>query len=1094
MSEAWSVATRLGDAAPEDSVAEPGSANDGSAETAVVGTPEVKVPIDGMLAFMSAKQIQRESSPVTRRASRMDFVRPSAASSTASTGASVPQVTQTPPSGVILRPSGMPRSPGSLAERSAGGADPGSLAECKEEIQNLRAQLDAERAARQQERIRRLACEAELELLHREREGLALAEAAAADDVGKLRGLAEGNDVNRGDNNKRTALHVAATEGHVAAVACLVDELGAKPSPLDHWDRTPLDEAVEHDRADAVALLQKRGATHGPRFATRNASALRNAAATGDLEGLRQRAPHANVNEPNYEGRTPLHLAASFGSSEAVTFLIELGADVSAADRWGNTPLDAALSQGHSMIASHLQSLGAKPGSEDAGGFAARNASAFRTAAATGNVADLRRRASHTDVNAVANYEGRTPLHLAASVGSLEAVRYLIELGADVSALDSAGNTPLDDAMRQGHAETASHLQGLGAKLGSADASGFAASNASCFRKAAATGDLEGLRQRAPHTEVNAVANYEGRTPLHLAASFGSSEAVTFLIELGADVSAADRWGNTPLDAALSQGHAEIVSHLQSLGAKPGSLGTGGTGDADGFAARNASAFRTAAATGNVDCLRRRASHTDVNAVANYEGRTPLHLAASVGSLEAVRYLIELGADLSALDSAGNTPLDDAMRQANQELVELLQGLGAYSGASFRTLAQNISPHRRKRKPTGENGVTVPLSLGESAKSFAAFVQQGVSALGDELEISVEGTKAKPAPSFAGRLGPTIVGNFSCHGAEPDQSGDPVGKTNQDCSCAVSPVGGQEGVALFCVFDGHGRHGHIVSKEALVSMHFELERSSKLSTSPAEALTAAFEAVQSHLIVLGAQKSPAVPARESGACGLVAYLAGETLTVAGAGDCRAVLASKRGGELHATNLSTDHKVDLPAEQPRLEAASAFVSPAQGSETDDDFAPARVYESKSEPWRGPGLTMSRTLGDTDASVCGVIATPEVRTHEVQSEDAFLILASDGVWEFIDSDEAVHIVGRALESGLAASDAAHLLIMRAVIRWAQVEGSYRDDITAVVIYLPETIGTLRQKSSDRSPRVSPPARRAPASTGPKPKKELVAVDIE
>ena len=880
MSEVWSVATRLGDAASEDSVAESGSANDGSAETAVVATPEVKVPIDGRLAFMSAKQIQRESSPVTRRASRMDFVRPSAASSTASTGASVPQVTQTPPSGVILRPSGMPRSPGSLAERSAGGADPGSLAECKEEIQNLRAQLDAERAARQQERIRRLACEAELELLHREREGLALAEAAAADDVGKLRGLAEGNDVNRGDNNKRTALHVAATEGHVAAVACLVDELGAKPSPLDHWDRTPLDEAVEHDRADAVALLQKRGATHGPRFATRNASALRNAAATGDLEGLRQRAPHANVNEPNYEGRTPLHLAASFGSSEAVTFLIELGADVSAADRWGNTPLDAALSQGHSVIASHLQSLGAKPGSEDAGGFAARNASAFRTAAATGNVDDLRRRASHTDVNAVANYEGRTPLHL----------------------------------------------------------------------------------------------------------------------------------------------------------------------------------------------------------------------AASVGSLEAVRYLIELGADLSALDSAGNTPLDDAMRQANQELVELLQGLGAYSGASFRTLAQNISPHRRKRKPTGENGVTVPLSLGESAKSFAAFVQQGVSALGDELEISVEGTKAKPAPSFAGRLGPTIVGNFSCHGAEPDQSGDPVGKTNQDCSCAVSPVGGQEGVALFCVFDGHGRHGHIVSKEALVSMHFELERSSKLSTSPAEALTAAFEAVQSHLIVLGAQKSPAVPARESGACGLVAYLAGETLTVAGAGDCRAVLASKRGGELHATNLSTDHKVDLPAEQPRLEAASAFVSPAQGSETDDDFAPARVYESKSEPWRGPGLTMSRTLGDTDASVCGVIATPEVRTHEVQSEDAFLILASDGVWEFIDSDEAVHIVGRALESGLAASDAAHLLIMRAVIRWAQVEGSYRDDITAVVIYLPETIGTLRQKSSDRSPRVSPPARRAPASTGPKPKKELVAVDIE
>ena len=106
-------------------------------------------------------------------------------------------------------------------------------------------------------------------------------------------------------------------------------------------------------------------------------------------------------------------------------------------------------------------------------------------------------------------------------------------------------------------------------------------------------------------------------------------------------------------------------------------------------------------------------------------------------------------------------------------------------------------------------------------------------------------------------------------------------------------------------------------------------------------------------------------------------------------------------------------------------------------------------------------MSRTLGDTDAAACGVIATPQVSTHAVQGEDAFLILASDGVWEFIDGQLAVRIVGQALDSGLSASDAAQLLIMRAVIRWAQVEGSYRDDITAIVVCLPEAIATLRHK---------------------------------
>ena len=61
-------------------------------------------------------------------------------------------------------------------------------------------------------------------------------------------------------------------------------------------------------------------------------------------------------------------------------------------------------------------------------------------------------------------------------------------------------------------------------------------------------------------------------------------------------------------------------------------------------------------------------------------------------------------------------------------------------------------------------------------------------------------------------------------------------------------------------------------------------------------------------------------------------------------------------------------------------------------------------------------------------------------------------------------------RAFESKMAARDAAHLLIMRAVIRWAQVEGSYRDDISAVVVYLAETISTLRQKG-DRSPSPTP-----------------------
>lgn len=93
---------------------------------------------------------------------------------------------------------------------------PKSFDACAEEITRLRAQLEAERAATQQERIRRVACEAELALLHRERaaregggaQGLCVA--AATGDVATLRSLAESSDVNKGDYDKRTVRRSAA--------------------------------------------------------------------------------------------------------------------------------------------------------------------------------------------------------------------------------------------------------------------------------------------------------------------------------------------------------------------------------------------------------------------------------------------------------------------------------------------------------------------------------------------------------------------------------------------------------------------------------------------------------------------------------------------------------------------------------------------------------------------------------------------------------------------------------------------------------------------------------------------------------------------
>ena len=307
-----------------------------------------------------------------------------------------------------------------------------------------------------------------------------------------------------------------------------------------------------------------------------------------------------------------------------------------------------------------------------------------------------------------------------------------------------------------------------------------------------------------------------------------------------------------------------------------------------------------------------------------------------------------------------------------------------------------------------------------------------------------------------------VVGSFSCHGMDSNKD-----KINQDCACIVYPCAGDERSALFVVLDGHGDKGDVVSQELLHQLYERISGSSTKGPSwdstlgdvtLSQQLTDAFEAAHSHLrTYLVDGTTGEVPGTTSGAAAVAMVLRQGRVLLAHSGDCRAVMGTHDAeGKLVSVELTHDHKLENPEEKARIEAAGGWIKP---SEVEPYFAPARVYKDKKNRKLGPGLTMSRSLGDLDADEIGVIATPEVAFYSLaKGRDRFIVLASDGVWEFLSSADVVNIVGGFLNRGEPAINAARFLIAKAAVAWASDGDDYRDDITAIVIFLDSLPGAL------------------------------------
>lgn len=312
---------------------------------------------------------------------------------------------------------------------------------------------------------------------------------------------------------------------------------------------------------------------------------------------------------------------------------------------------------------------------------------------------------------------------------------------------------------------------------------------------------------------------------------------------------------------------------------------------------------------------------------------------------------------------------------------------------------------------------------------------------------STTSTASKGSDSGGGGFIVNSYGGFSKKGYAPYNPK----KKNQDA--LVMAEDAKTRSLLLSVLDGHGEDGDKVSQNIKAKFANYLFKHPDFAGN--------FDGVKKALCdVIGRMETEilrdaAIETDFSGTTFTAVLIRGNSCLCCNIGDSRSTIGFRApdGNTIVAKNLTIDHKPDLPVEKARIEAKGGRVFAVEYDDGVD--GPPRVWLGHMDV---PGLAMSRSVGDSVAHSAGVSSEPEFFEYEFNKghEDLIMIIASDGLWEFMSDQEVMDIAHATAEPRFAVDR----LISEANERWMREE-QVIDDTTVCVAFLGQFKGQNPKK---------------------------------